>query len=429
MSVLDSLKKWFSVVTNPLGGANKVADDLNNAHQDFMRGFASIMTNMMAQQVAVKAANCTATDLATAMSGDGAEAIRSEALSYLQVSASVTPTPDLVLAGVSVQGASQGANEVSQLTEFGNLSSKAVADIEEALENAAEKIGEDAALDTVTEVVDGAAIAEAGANPIADAVAIILTIIAAAFFLKTLYDMAWAIYDAIQTWQKAATNASRPLPHLPQKPQQPTPQMLSLTQEQEKDLETLIHEFPKVSPDDIKGLLLAGFSADEIRAILRAGFTHAQIQTIINRIKTAQKDPHGTDKLGLTDAQIRDLVNRVAAAINSSSPQQQLEGLVAKPLIADLVSFQRQIVDPATGEVVGEIDVETSNAIIEVSTTDESKLQQVLKEKDNKLINPKGKQVILYAPRYSHHADAQFKSYGIPIIRSFKDLFDYLRGL
>ena len=50
-----------------------------------------------------------------------------------------------------------------------------------------------------------------------------------------------------------------------------------LTQQQEKDLETLIQEFSKVPPDDIKGLLQISFSVNEIRAILKAVFTHTQI--------------------------------------------------------------------------------------------------------------------------------------------------------
>jgi hypothetical protein len=75
------------------------------------------------------------------------------------------------------------------------------------------------------------------------------------------------------------------------------------------------------------------------------------------------------------------------------------------------------------------VDVETSNAIIEVSTTDENKLKQVLKLKNNKQINPTGKPVILFAPNYSHAADQQFKANGITIIRSYEDLFAYLRSL
>jgi hypothetical protein len=184
-----------------------------------------------------------------------------------------------------------------------------------------------------------------------------------------------------------------------------------------------------VPPDNIKGLLLGGFSTDEIPALLQAGFTSAHIRAIINRIRTAQKDPHGTDKLGLADAEIRDLVNRVAVAVNSPDRETRLEGQVARALIDDLVLFQRKITNPVTKREVGEIDVEVANAIIEVTTTDESKTKEVLKEKNNKHMNPKGKQVILYAPRYSHFADRQFESYGIPIIRSFEDLFDYLRRL
>jgi hypothetical protein len=205
--------------------------------------------------------------------------------------------------------------------------------------------------------------------------------------------------------------------------------MFSLTQQQEKDLETLIQEFSNVSPDDIKGLLQIASSVNETRAILKACFTHAQIQAIIIRTKIAQQDPHGTDKLGLTATQIRDLVNLVAAAVNSPSEDIQLEGEVARPLISDLVSFQRKIIDPTTGQVIGEIDVETSKAIIEVTTDKNDKLQQIIKEQNDKLINPQGKQVILYAPDYSSAADQQFAKYGIPIIRMFKGLFGYLRRL
>jgi len=190
-----------------------------------------------------------------------------------------------------------------------------------------------------------------------------------------------------------------------------------------------MHEFPDVSPDDIKGLLLTGFSADEVRAILKAGFTYAHSQAILNRIRIAQRDPHGADRLGLTVVQVRDLVNRVSVAVTSSREERRLEGRVARVLIGDLVSFNRKIVDLATGDVIGEIDVETSNAIIEVTTDKNDKLEQVLREKNDERINPQGKPVVLCAPNYSRAADAQFGSYGIPVIRTFKDLFDYLRRL
>lgn len=207
------------------------------------------------------------------------------------------------------------------------------------------------------------------------------------------------------------------------------PELLGLMWPQGKGLVTPMREFPSVSPDDIKGLSLGGFSTDEIRALLKAGFTSAHVRAIIDRIRIAQKDPYGTDKLGLMVAQIRDLVNRVAVAVNSPSRDIRLEGQVGRALISDLVAFNRKTTNPATGIEIGEIDVETPELVIEITMDKDDKLEQVLKEKNNKLINPQGKQVILFAPNYSHAADTQFQSYGIPIIRTFKGLFDYLRRL
>jgi hypothetical protein len=195
------------------------------------------------------------------------------------------------------------------------------------------------------------------------------------------------------------------------------------------DLEMLIHEFPDVSPDDIKGLLLADFTLDEIHAILKADFTQTQIQAILKRIRTAQRDTHGTDWLSLTADQIRNLVHRVAAAVNSPHEGTQLEGDVARLLIGDLVAFQRKEIDPATGKVIGDIDVETSAAIIEVTNEKRNKRRQILKEKNDTQMNPKGKQAILFAPNYSYAADVQFQSRGIAILRTLKDLFDYQRSL
>ncbi len=194
-------------------------------------------------------------------------------------------------------------------------------------------------------------------------------------------------------------------------------------------LEQLMKEFPDVSEQDIKDLIRAGFTADEIRAILRAGFSHAQIRAIIARIRTAQQDPHGTDRLGLTVEQIRQLVVKVAEAVNSSDPDKQLEGSVAKTLIGDLVGFNRVIVDPATGEVIGEIDIETSNAMIEVTTGPGGKLSQIQKYLNNRVMNPGGKKVILYAPNYGGQAATDIEALNVPVVKNLRDLFDWLRNL
>jgi len=66
-------------------------------------------------------------------------------------------------------------------------------------------------------------------------------------------------------------------------------------------------------------------------------------------------------------------------ALNSVNPQKVLEGKVANAIIQagfDLVSFNKTV--GLNGEI-GEIDVETSNAIIEVTTQTARKLKQVQK--------------------------------------------------
>ena len=90
----------------------------------------------------------------------------------------------------------------------------------------------------------------------------------------------------------------------------------------------------------------------------------------------------------------------IADALNSANPQKVLEGKVANAIIQagfDLVSFNKTV--GLNGEV-GEIDVETSNAIIEVTTQTARKLKQVQKLISNSDLNPLNKPVILYAPNY-----------------------------
>lgn len=87
-------------------------------------------------------------------------------------------------------------------------------------------------------------------------------------------------------------------------------------------------------------------------------------------------------------------------ALNSVNSQKVLEGQVANAIIQagfDLVSFNKLV--GLNGEI-GEIDVETSNAIIEVTTQTARKLKQIQKLISNPDLNPLKKPVILYAPNY-----------------------------
>ncbi len=69
----------------------------------------------------------------------------------------------------------------------------------------------------------------------------------------------------------------------------------------------------------------------------------------------------------------------ITDALNSANPQKVLEGQVANAIIQaefNLVSFNKVV--GLNGEI-GEIDVETSNAIIEVTTHTARKLRQIQK--------------------------------------------------
>jgi hypothetical protein len=57
--------------------------------------------------------------------------------------------------------------------------------------------------------------------------------------------------------------------------------------------------------------------------------------------------------------------NRIEQALRSNDPDTVLEGRVAQAVEADLVDFNRKV---GPEGAIGEVDVETSKAIIEVTT-------------------------------------------------------------
>ncbi len=401
MNALEVLEQWVEPLTGPLGDFLKETQILATTHQNSVTTFQNLVADL------------TDTQTPDAFVGDAAT-------SMLELMGEYT-TAEFALSGTA--GALAGP-----IAEGGAACATAVASIGGGVATAASEAADAGPLLEVTAVVDVAAAAQGELDPVNDIAEVGLTAISAWWIVGVLITLGAALFGAWWIWNNAMNNiANQARPHLPKTPAVPVPpQALNAIQQQE--LDTLIQEFPDVSPDDIKALLLAGFTPDEIRAILKAGFSHAQIQDIIHRIKTAQQDQHGTDKLGLTVPQIHDLVMKVVAALNSPSVEIQLEGSVARTLIADVVSFQRKIYD-ANGTEVGEIDVETSTAIIEVTTEKGRKLPQLLKDQSDPFINPDGKEVILYAPNYSHHSDVPFADHDIPIARTLKELFDELRLL
>lgn len=407
MNALEILNQWVSPITRPLEDFLNETQGLAFTHQNSVKVFNGLVQDL------------TDPSSPDAFVGDAANSFVGTTSDYL--------TSETALSGAA--GVLDGP-----LADAGVACATAVGGIGDDVEIAADSGPEVDTLADVTAVIDVTTIAQGGLDVPEDVVAAGATSITVWTVIGILVTLAVGMLAVWLAWQNTMNMIARSsMPKLPQTPKvtpQPPVNTSGLTTQQKKDLEELTKEFPAVNPEDIKGLLLAGFTPDEIREILKAGFTHAQIQAVINRIRQAQSDQNGTDKLGLTADQIRNLTVSVAEACLSSDPDVRLEGQVARTLISDLVSFKRKVYD-ASGTEIGEIDIETSNAIIEVTSGKQGKLQQLTKELSNPLMNPEHKKIILYAPNYSPAAGQEFTvgSERIPIIRSMKALFDYLRSL
>ena len=103
------------------------------------------------------------------------------------------------------------------------------------------------------------------------------------------------------------------------------------------------------------------------------------------------------------------------------------EAKIANLLRHDLISYGRKELN-ANGRLVGEVDVETSNAIIEVTIQTGGKASQVAKLQTDRLLNPSNKPVILFAPNYTDRTQAELPA-GVRVFRTEQGLLDYVTNL
>jgi len=115
--------------------------------------------------------------------------------------------------------------------------------------------------------------------------------------------------------------------------------------------------------------------------------------------------------------------NRVEEALRSNDPDTVLEGRVAQAVAADLVDFNRKV---GPEGAIGEVDVETSKAMIEVTTRRSGKSRQIRKLLADPAMNPAGKPVILFAPHYGPHATRNIAELGVVVVRTIEELLGVL---
>jgi RHS repeat-associated protein len=97
------------------------------------------------------------------------------------------------------------------------------------------------------------------------------------------------------------------------------------------------------------------------------------------------------------------------------------EAIIAKSLGRDVVSFNKVIVD-AAGRRIGQIDIETSKHLIEVTLDTTGKTKQAAKLVGNPMMNPQGKQVIVYGPNITKAAQQSIEKTGARVIRDLDEL-------
>jgi hypothetical protein len=115
--------------------------------------------------------------------------------------------------------------------------------------------------------------------------------------------------------------------------------------------------------------------------------------------------------------------------LNSSDPASVLEGEVVNHVKNggfDLVDFNKKI---GPNGSIGEVDVETTNAIIEVTISPSGKLDQITKLRSNPNFNLSGKPVILYAPNYRGTPEKAITSVGGYVVRTQQELLNLLKKL
>lgn len=88
-----------------------------------------------------------------------------------------------------------------------------------------------------------------------------------------------------------------------------------------------------------------------------------------------------------------------------------------------MVSFNKEV---GLNGSIGEIDVETANAIIEVTTQNSRKLKQIQKLISNLDLNPLSKPVILYAPNYNTTPAQDIINAGAYVVRTQQELLELL---
>jgi RHS repeat-associated protein len=157
----------------------------------------------------------------------------------------------------------------------------------------------------------------------------------------------------------------------------------------------------------------AGASAGTVAAVGTADTVGTAVVAEENSVEAATTDATtaATDSTTTTASNVAtrvlqtqsEMEDAILRDLSSSQPGDRLAGTVGSIVdqYSKLVSYGRVEIDPVLGKTTGDVDVESPNAIIEATVSTGGKAAQILKLLTNTQLNPEGKPVILYAPKYT----------------------------
>ena len=266
MGALATLLSWLNPVLHPLTEFRSQVAKLGSIHQSSVQTFGGLAGGLVGTQAGPDA-----------FTGELSDAFWTDVQTYLNAENELT-------------GAGVGVTEVGVVEEAAVACETCATEVTGAVEVAATEVAGDVVLDEVTGIVDAAAVAEVGANPIADVAAVILTLVAGAALIVTLTKLAWDIYNAVHQWQHIMNTISNtPLPKLPSNPT-PVPgpttslppiNMQQLTPQQQQRVQDLLKKFPGASQSDIENMVKLGYDDASIATFIQAGLSkHLTIEQI-----------------------------------------------------------------------------------------------------------------------------------------------------
>ncbi len=272
MGVINVLEKWMEPITNPLGEFRSNMQTLVQIHTDSLKTFKDLSSSL------------TEAGPDETLTGELGEEFWTSVQDFLSAE------NDLFGGATSI---SEGATLTEALTEGEQACQACLTTLENAALQATTEAEAQGALDGLTEAVDELDISTLGAFPPLDVVAIILTIISAAAIVGTIVSLAWAVYNAVQGWNKAMNNAAdKKRKNLPKQPEPKKPIVLPppkiyLTPDQEKAVNDIMSRLGKagitgIDRKYIEALVAAGYDPTSILdAILgwhRAGWSDSRIE-------------------------------------------------------------------------------------------------------------------------------------------------------